>query len=486
MTEVPRTDVLAWLRDERKLDDEMLVRMDVRAVRHPKLGDAVAFPYFRDDEDHAAACKFRTPAKKFASTAGQSRSLYNLRGLRYHTAQPVVVTEGEIDCLSVIQAGFERAVSVPDGWTETRDTDAALVEAEALLRQSPFVIVAGDADAAGRGLPRYVANLLKGHDVRHAVWPEGSKDANDVLVRHGEEALAACLSAAQRIDPPGGLITGFSDLPPLADRRVLRIGERPFDWAVALELGCLSVWTGIPGHGKSTFLIWAADRISRNESVRVGLFMFETHPLTLQDQLALMRMGQEFEALAPEWQAKLLADLDARFRLVHFRPEGDMQQTMVWLGGMIETLAIRDGCKLIVVDPWNELEHLPNPGETMTAYINWATKTLRQWAERLGVHIALVAHPRKMPTDGPPRAPNGYDIADSSAFFNKPSLGVTVHKREKADAGGGGQEKWLELRVWKVRDTRLYGFETGAVDVVFDPTTKVYRGRPRSAARDAA
>ena len=62
-----------------------------------------------------------------------------------------------------------------------------------------------------------------------------------------------------------------------------------------------------------------------------------------------------------------------------------------------------------------------------------------------------------MGTEGTPRSPTGYDIADSAAFFNKPSLGFTVH--QEADEGSG--EEWVRLTTWKVRDTQLYGFNKG-------------------------
>lgn len=476
------TDVMKWLEEARGLKAELLWDMGVKPVP-AKDGQepAVAFPYRRRGDTYA--WKFRTPGKRFWSTKDVTRGLFNEDALLLGAALPVVITEGEIDALSCIAAGFDRAVSVPDGWGESKAEDAALVAAEKGLRDSPRVIVAGDNDEAGAGLPRYVANLLKGHDVRHAVWPEGCKDANDVLVKFGPGEVARCLNEARRLDPPGGLITGFSDLPPLGERRVLRMRERPFDYAVALEVGALSVWTGIPGSGKSTFLIFAADRITQAEGVRAGLLMFETHPHAVREQLALMRTGQSYATLPGDMRRRFLEDVDRRFRMVHYRPEGDIQQTMGWLEAMIHTLAVRDGCKLIVIDPWNELEHLPNPGESMTSYINWATKTLRQWAEQLGVHIALVAHPRKMPTEGTQRPPTGYDIADSSAFFNKPSLGVTVHQKfEKQDEGP--PDKWVEVNVWKVRDTLLYGFEKGRINLDFDPTTKTYRERPKDAGGD--
>lgn len=465
-------DVMKWLTEVRKLDAELLSAMGVKAVTHPALGHAAAFPYHRRGEAYAA--KFRTVDKNFRSSAGISRGLYNEDDLRRLDALPIVICEGEIDCLSVMQSGFERAVSVPDGWTEDGTKTDALVEAEEDLRRSPYVIIAADADAAGASLPRAVANILRGHDVRVARWPDGCKDPNDVLMKHGEGALAACLNAATRIDPPGGLITGMSDLPPMSDRRVLRIFSAPFDKVVALELGAMSVWTGTPGSGKSTFLTWVAERVTLSEQVRCGILAFETHPHTIRDQLSLIRFGREFDELQQVEREAFLADMDERFRFVHVVLDENQQQHLAWLESIIYTLAVRDRCKLIVVDPWNELEHLPEKGENMTSYTNFATKFIRQLAERLEVHIALVAHPRKMPTDGKPRPPTGYDIADSAAFYNKPSLGVTVHQRSETD-DEGVEDRWVELCVWKVRNTRLYGFEKNSWAVRFDADTMSYR-----------
>ncbi len=136
---------------------------------------------------------------------------------------------------------------------------------------------------------------------------------------------------------------------------------------------------------------------------------------------------------------------------------------------MIYTLAVRDGCKMIIVDPWNELEHLPEPGENMTGYINFALQQIRVWSEQFDTHICLVAHPRKMPTEGRPRPPVGYDISDSAAFANKPSLGFTVHQDE--DETG---LPIVRIVTWKVRDTQLYGIEKGQIKLDFVSARMAY------------
>lgn len=456
-------DVMQWLREVRKLDGELLHEMGVRPYHHESLGAAVAFPYRRNGQSYAA--KFRTIEKKFLSSKGISRGLYNADALSRDQELPVVITEGEIDCLTVLQSGFLRTVSLPDGWTEQGNKTEALGEAVDALRASPYVIVAGDNDRAGESLPKAVANILAGHDVRYVTWPEGCKDANDVLIAHGEGMVAKCLNEARRIDPPGGVISGFSDMPPMSTQRILKIGREPFDKVIALEIGETSVWTGLPGNGKSTLVTWVADEVSIHEGIRVGMIGFETHPFRIRDQLARSHTHKAWRALSDGEREKLLEDLDARWRMVHF--SGDMENHLGWLEGMVKALAVRDRCKLIILDPWNEMEHLPEPGESMTHYINFALRTIRRWAHALECHIAIVAHPAKIRSEGKPRPPTGYDIADSAAFFNKPGLGVTVHPTD--------DEYQVQIINWKTRDALAYGTQKGHVTVEFAESWGCYR-----------
>lgn len=460
------TDPIKWLQDVRKIDGALLAHMGVVPKEHPQLGPTAAFVYRKAGEPLGA--KFRGFPKEWRSSQGVTRPLYNLDVLTAEHDRPVVITEGEIDCLSVMQSGYPRAVSLPDGWTEQGNKTEALLEAEDLLRKSPFVIVAGDNDKAGESLPRAVANILKGHDVRFVEWPEGCKDANDVLVNFGEGELANCLQAAKQIDPPDGFITRISDLPPLSARRVLKTGIREIDFRLAFELGAMSVITGIPGHGKSTFVTFAADRIAKSEGIRVGMMAFETHPHKIRDHLTRLATGQPYDKLTDTQQSATAAQLDRFFSIVHRTYDGGAH-ALPWLEEMVYALAVRDECKLIIIDPWNELEHMPMPGESLTNYINFATQQIRTWAEKLEVHICVVAHPKKMNMDFKPRAPMGYDVADSAAFYNKPSNGLTVFQ-SKSDDG----LPLTELVSWKVRDTQLYGSTKGVSQLHFDPDKMTY------------
>ena len=463
-----------WIIKHRKLDEALLEHHGVREAEMPSLGSVVAFPYNRNGETYAG--KFRLPEpKKWLSTKGVSRGLFNEDCLNEGFG-PIVITEGEMDALSCIQAGFTRSVSLPDGWTEDGKKRDCLVNETERLKNSEYVIVAGDNDATGASLPKTVAAILLGHDVRYVTWPDGCKDANDVLVQYGEGELSRFLNEAKRMDPEGGFVTGISDMPPLPDRQVLRMGMDPYDKALAFEVGAMSVGTGVPGSGKSTFTTFAAYHIAAHENIRVGVMAFETHPHKVRDHLARMKAGRPWSELGITEQQETAEWLDYHFRIVHRTYDDAATHHLGWLKSMVYTLAVRDNCKLIIVDPWNELEHLPESGENMTSYINFALQQIRTWASQFDCHICVIAHPRKMNTDGKDRCPNGYDVADSAAFANKPALGFSVHQTE--DENGLNV---VQVLTWKVRDTQLYGFSRGQIRLIFDAHRMIYmRYQPQS------
>lgn len=466
-------DEIKWIAD-RKLDAHILAEMGVGVVNHETMGQSVGFPYKRGGETYAA--KYRKLANKdWRSTMDVTRGLYNEDCL-INVDGAVVITEGEIDALSCMQAGYQNSVSLPDGWTASGNKRDCLVKEAERLLQSDFIIVAGDNDEAGQSLPKTVAAILEGHDVRFAVWPDDCKDANDVLVKHGLETLTKCLDEAKHVDPAGGFVTSIADLPPMPQRRVLKVGAYPFDNLLAFEVGSMSVGTGMPGFGKSTFTTFIAHEIACRENIRIGLLPFETHPYRIRDHIARLRFRKEWDKLNEVEAEKLLHWSNRHLRIGHRSYTENTGHHLGWLKSMVHTMAVRDNCKLIIIDPWNEIEHLPEKGESLTNYINFALQQIRTWADQFDCHICVIAHPKKMSTDkNDVRAPTGYDVADSAAFSNKPSLGFTVHQTINEEG-----EKQVQIVTWKVRDTQFYGVNKGTMALDFDPNLMRYFGLDNS------
>ena len=72
---------------------------------------AIQFPYRHHGE--IVNTKFRTLDKHFAQVKGAEKILYGLDDIR--GASEIIIVEGEIDKLSLEEAGFRNVVSVPDG-----------------------------------------------------------------------------------------------------------------------------------------------------------------------------------------------------------------------------------------------------------------------------------------------------------------------------------------------------------------------------------
>lgn len=332
------------------------------------------------------------------------------------------------------------------------------------------MVVAGDGDDTGSSFVRAVTNMLDGHPCKFLDYPPECKDANDVLRRYGAAELVRVLNAARWCDPLGGMITGFSDLPPQPPMQIFRPGFDPFDRVILFHAGFPTIVTGIPSHGKSTFLTCALHHAIRTNDIRVGMAMLETPAFVLRDHLARLNAGRPWDYLPRLEKDALAAKLDRDYRILHKVETGT--HDLGWVRDMMHAAAVRDGCKIIAFDPWNEVDHLPEKGESLTAYTNVALARIRQWAERFDCAVALVAHPTKMQSvaGAKPSPPLGYDISDSSAWYNKAAIGVTVHQVD-------GDDPHVKVINWKSKFQQQYGIGKGAIKLDFDDRAMSYRGR---------
>ena len=117
-----------------------------------------------------------------------------------------------------------------------------------------------DKDAPGLAFEKLVAERIGFIRCLSASYPEGCKDANDVLHMHGREALAKCLRDAKPW-PMEGVTTFDVHIAEILQFQQTRGAENLFstgfpilDNVFMLQLGTLNILTGIPSHGKSELL----------------------------------------------------------------------------------------------------------------------------------------------------------------------------------------------------------------------------------------
>ncbi|GAB4817546.1 hypothetical protein N2152v2_004592 [Parachlorella kessleri] len=152
----------------------------------------VAFPYFR--EGQVINIKYRTLDKKFWQVKGAEKVLFGLDDVA--DAQEVVIVEGEIDKLSLEEAGFRNVVSVPDGAPArvregevppaSEDTKFSYLWAcRAWLDQASKIVLATDNDAPGDALAEELARRLGRERCWRVRWPFNRADHEYVAALEG-------------------------------------------------------------------------------------------------------------------------------------------------------------------------------------------------------------------------------------------------------------------------------------------------------------
>ncbi len=160
----------------------------------------IGFPYRTAPGAAPYAAKLRSAEIKSFTQKGAAQTFWNIE--RIPEDSDVVITEGEIDTLSVYESGIQHVVSVPNGApapTSVRQDGRLdpkedgrfgyIFRARKVLDGARRIIIATDNDAPGDALAEELARRIGKHKCYRVSYPEGCKDANDVLVQHGGETL---------------------------------------------------------------------------------------------------------------------------------------------------------------------------------------------------------------------------------------------------------------------------------------------------------
>lgn len=436
----------------RGIDVEYADRMGLESVARAG-GEALLIPFRR--QGAVVRRKYRhfdREEGKWTADAGGLRIAYNEDCLRDDVliSQPLIITEGELDAIAAIQSGWLRTISVPDGAPPPGERTKADLEAGSkyawlkdiwgLLTKDRVgeIILAVDGDENGAALLQDLSVLLGRARCKFLTYPKGRKDRgrerckdlNEVLEDYGFKGVVETLARAQFIQVNG--VFKMGELPPIPPSRIFEPLFPRLRDHFRLRLGDFSVVTGTPGYGKTTFVNDLMCGIADNNGLVVAWASFEQEP-----QVDHRRSLRSWFNAKPEYQlteaerarADVWIDKHHRFLI----PAEDEDPDLDWLIEKMELAVIRHGVSIIIIDPWNELEHSRNRDESETEYIGRAIRTLKRFAKAFRVHICVVAHPVKSVKDaeGNYKMPTLYDISGSANWYNKADLGVIVHRLDE-------------------------------------------------------
>lgn len=378
----------------------------------------LVFP-FKNEKGELKFIKYRnTEFVKGESKGGkewcESKCMPILFGMNHCNPnnKTLILTEGQIDSLSVTQSGFENAVSVPLG----KNGFTWIPHCWDWLQNFEKIIVFGDLEDGEISLLDTVRKRFKNMSVFHVRIEDykGCKDANDILRKYGAQQIGDCIKNAVEI--PLEHIVKAADVKPvnLFDLEKLETGIASLDKDLygGLPYGNVTIISGKAGEGKSTFasqiLMRALDKripclaysgelpnyVFKNwiDCQFAGSRMFEYH-IDQFDDLTRKAIDPEDQEKISEWYRDLLYLVDSDSIL-------DENGELIEILEIIENSIIRYGFRVILIDNLMTAINLyTDPAgdkyEKQSKFMN----RLVILARKYNVLIILVAHQKKGDND---------------------------------------------------------------------------------------
>lgn len=404
----------------------------------------IVFPFYRNQE--LVFCKFRKPGKyvkgngpKEWAVKNTEPILLNMDTCSYH--QPLFITEGEIDAMSLYEAGCKNVVSVPSG---CNNLDFITLCWDWLERFQQIVLF-GDNDEPGREMvstltkrlgedrcllaPEYPMFIYNGKD-----YGRPCKDANEILIAYGPEVLKQLIDACEPAPVKGVLnLADVQFVDPTTQPHVYTRIPKLDDAIGGLYEGGLTIFTGKRGEGKSTVsgtLLLSA--IQQEE--KVCAYSGELSSSKFLEWIMMQATESQyigtkedpkskklFTVIDPEIQDRIRKWIDGKFYLFDNTATFDEPELDAILR-VFTLCARRYGCKIFLVD---NLMTITQGTEDEFKLQGRVASKLKEFAVRFKAHVILVSHPRKVKQG---ETIQNDDVSGNSAVTNLADNVIVVEK----------------------------------------------------------
>lgn len=434
------SETIAYFENHRGISNNTLLRFKVTdgVEWMPKAqGEipVICFNYYQDGE--LVNIKYRGKGKDFKLVKDAKLIFYNLDSIK--DQKECVICEGEIDSMALHEAGIYSNVSVPAGAARGKLKLDYLDNCWQLFEDKERIVIMTDNDEPGILLRDELARRFGYHRCFKVAYPEGCKDANEVLLKHGKEHLKKMVDEAKDW-PLEGVLSVMDDL--IEDvcnfwdngfPKGVELGIPFFDDLLTLMGGQYTTVTGIPGSGKSEFVDYMMAQSTIIHDWKWAICSFE-NPASIH----VTKLMQKFSGRAfgfrknPDHRMSLQQFQDSVFKVNDYYKFINNKQIDISLEGILSKateMVKRFGIKGLLIDPWNYIEHQMPDGRSETQYVSEALTKIHMFSVLNGVHVILVAHPTKLKKEnGKYEVPTLYNISGSAHFFNKTDNGLSVYR----------------------------------------------------------
>lgn len=454
----PSDPALAYLKS-RGISEKVATRYEIATKKND---DGILVFLFRDENKEIQFVKYRN--LNYQKGHGSKEwCMPNCKPILFGMFQcedreRLVITEGQMDSLSVAEAGIKNAVSVPTG----ANGFTWIPYCWDFMQSFKEIVVFGDNE---KGTVTLAAEIS-------ARWPEKTKvvrledykdckDANEILQTHGPEAIKeAVKNAVGTIDRRIKKMTEVRSVD-IMGMTTLKTNISSLDEVLSggFRVGQLIVLTGRRGEGKSTLGSMIGVEALKQD-FNSFFYSGELMDFYFRNWMDRQILGKEMSATETTEEDRLFLNqfyADKAYiydnQIVDIGETEDIPRT-------IEKAIAQQGCTFIMVD--NLMTALDPESEDLYRAQSKFVGELASLAKKYSVIILLIAHPRKTNTNL-----GNDDISGSADITNKADIVLTYGRdQDSADQ---------DLRKLYVIKNRLTGRITKAdnpIRLFFEPKSK--------------
>ena len=405
--------------------------------------NVIAFPFF-DEKGIMQFIKYRNTAFRKGDSGSKEWAEKNAMPILFGMlqandyTQPLILTEGQIDSLSVATAGIKNAVSVPMGMTNFKWLNWCLE----WMQRFPSIIVFGDYEHGKRTLIDTIQQRLDDMPVYcvREIDYLGEKDANDILRSYGSQAIKKAVEnaepvTAQWIQP----LESVHDVDITAIPKI-ETGIASLDEVIGggMAVGQVVLLTGKRGDGKSTLMSQIlCNALDQGESIfaysgELTDFHFKAW---LNMQLAgagnltetTDKFGKKRYSVSTEISEKITKWYSGRAYIYNNGAAFSSESQLMTVADAVEEAVKRYGVRLVAVDNLMTAVTADKQIDLYQMQSNFVGR-LKKIAVEYEVVIILVAHPRKQSTQKGKDTFANDDVSGSADVTNKVDI-ILNYKR---------------------------------------------------------
>lgn len=428
----------------RKISKDTLDYCDIQEDYHKN----IVFNFY-DNNDVLTLVKYR-PARKinkkeeksWCQPGADSRNiLFNMN--RIDPTKPLIINEGEIDSLSIIEAGYKNCVSIPLGAQNSK----WISENFDWLEQFDKIIIFFDNDIPGINARKEACSRLGTWrtyfiDLPKEIEKDGIKipikDANEILYHFGKQKLLDIIDTAQEVP-----ITNIIDLYDIADFDIesasgfysssKELGEYIYKYL----LGTVLILTGRNGNGKSVFLNQEFIAEPLNQGMDVFVYSGEMGKPILKNWIELVLAGRDWISLSNNTVHKINPEAKKNMKEWYkgriFVYDNDKDSSANSILDRLETVVRRNGIKVAIFDNLLTIDlDIPQGSDIWQEQKKFMVKLIN-FADKYNIFIVLVAHPKKTAEF---RRLVSDDIGGTGSLANLAHYVLSIHRYTKKEKEG--------------------------------------------------